>query len=235
MHLTIIEMILSSTIAISGSTSPSDTTLQNISSIANIVYSALTIAIVIVAIWSLALTRKQIEENKKQTLKTIYNQHRPILVCSYHPVEDTLLNRIPLPITNVGVGLALNIRVVLSYASTDAGETLQKGFILPSVLIPGEKEMITLNTPGLDNIPDKIGEYSFFPEDPDTSYNQRLVITYQDIFNRKHLSIFDGRLSTNWKPYVIEPDFKYGIDDVCADWTLLGKIQTKVTYSRPIY
>src|SRR5207245_9492727 len=106
------------------------------------------------------------------------------------------------------------------------GEKLQKGFILPSVLVPGEKEMISLNTPELNNIPDKIGKYSFFPEDTDTSYNQRLVITYQDIFNHKHLSIFDGRLSTNCKPYMIEPNFKYGIDDVCPDWTLLGKIQT---------
>jgi hypothetical protein len=66
------------------------------------------------------------------------------------------LNRIPLPIENVGVGIALNIRVVLSYASTDAGETLQKGFILPSVLVPGEKEMISLNTPELNNIPESI-------------------------------------------------------------------------------
>jgi preprotein translocase subunit SecG len=69
---------------------------------------------------------KQIEENRNQTVETIYNQHRPILVCSYHPVEDTLLSRVPLPIKNVGVGIALNIRVVLSYVSTDAGEKLQK-------------------------------------------------------------------------------------------------------------
>jgi hypothetical protein len=100
---------------------------------------------------------------------------------------------------------------------------LQRGFIIPSVLTPGADEQISLNTPDLKNIPNKIGKYSFFPEDPDSSYNQRLVISYQDIFNRKHLSIFDGRLSTNWKPYVIEPDFKYGIDDVCTDWTALGK------------
>jgi hypothetical protein len=231
MHLTIIGMIFASTFSMSGSYSSSDTTLQNISSIANIVYSALTVAIVVVAIQSLALTRKQIEENKKQTLETIHTQHRPILVCTSCPVEDTLLNSKPLQIKNVGVGPALNIRVVLSYASTNAGDKLQKGFIFPSVLVPGEHETITLNTPGLNNIPDKIGEYSFFPEGSDTSYNQRFVITYQDIFNHKHLSIFYGRLSTNWKPCVIKSNFKYGIDDVCADWTLLGRKQTKVTYS----
>jgi hypothetical protein len=171
----------------------------------------------------------------KQIEETIHNQHRPILVCPYHPMSDTSLKNSSMPIKNVGVGIALNIRVVLSYASTDAGEKLQMGFILPSVLAAGEKEMISLNTPELHNIPDKIGKYSFFPEDPDSSYKQRLVITYQDIFNCKHLSIFDGRGATNWKPCVIEPNFQYGIDDVCTDWTVLGKKQTKVTYSRRIY
>jgi hypothetical protein len=238
-----------------------DYVIQLVGVILTGVYVAATLAIVVITIWQSKATlaasdkhvheqikasekqsqaaidaiHEQIEENKKQTLETIHNQHRPILVCPYHPVPDTLLQHSPMPIKNVGVGIALNIRVVLSYASTDAGEKLQRGFIIPSVLAPGEKEMISLNTPELKNIPEKIGEHSFFPEDPDTSYKQRLVITYQDIFNRKHLSIFDGRLSTNWKPYVIEPNFQYGIDDVCPDWAALGKKQLNVTYSPRVY
>lgn len=282
MHLTIIGMVLTLTASLSNPTVSSDTPLQTISSIANIVYVGLTVVIVIAAIWSNALTRKQmnenktqseaalaasakqsqdaidavheqikasekqsqaaidaihkqIEENKNQTLETIHNQHRPLLVCTHPPVPDTSLQQLPMPIKNVGVGITLNIRVVLSYASNTRGEKLQSGFIISSVLAPGEAESIFFDPQGMRNMLDKIGEYSFFPEDPDTSYNQRLVITYQDIFSRKHLSIFDGRLSTNWKPYVIEPNFKYGIDDVCPDWTFLGKKELNVTYSKRIY
>src|SRR5258708_6681098 len=145
---------------------------------------------------------EQIEENKNQTLETIYNQHRPLLVCPSHPIADTSLKTITLPIKNVGVGITLNIRVILSYISNVSGDKLQVGYIISSVLAPGEKEDVFFDPHGMASMQDKIGEYSFFPDDPDTSYNQRLVITYQDIFNRKHLSIFDGRLSTNWKPYV---------------------------------
>jgi hypothetical protein len=235
MYLTIIGIISTLMASMLNSPVASDTLLQTFSYIANIVYVVLTAVIAIVAFRSLALTRKQIEENKNQTLETIHNQHRPILVCTYPPVPDTSLKHSPMPIKNEGVGIALNIRVVLSYTSNVRGEKLQSGFIIPSALAPGETEYASFDPQGMGNMLDKIGKYSFFPEDSDTSYNQRLVITYQDIFNHKHLIIFDGRLFTNWKPYVIEPDFKYGIDDVCADWTLLGKKTLNVTYSKPIY
>jgi hypothetical protein len=243
MHLTIISMM-------SNSNSTPDYMLQLVGVILAGVYVAATLALVVITIWQSKATltasakqsqdaidavHEQIEENKNQTLETIQNQHRPILVCTYPPVPDTSLQHSPMPIKNVGVGIALNIRVILSYASNVRGEKLQSGYIIPSALAPGETENVSFNLQRMGNTQDKIGKYSFFPEDPDTSYNQRLVITYQDIFNRKHLSIFDGRLSTNWKPYVIEPNFKYGIDDVCADWTLLGKKQLNVTYSNRIY
>ncbi len=106
------------------------------------------------------------------------------------------------------------------------GEKLQLGFIVPSVIIPGEKEDISIGAfvaSQIKNAQDKIGEYSFFPDDDDSSYNQRLVITYRDIFNRKHMSIFDGRTSTNWKLVALRSDYKYGIEDVCTDVVLLGE------------
>ncbi|HYT42041.1 MAG TPA: hypothetical protein VEP90_06825 [Methylomirabilota bacterium] len=131
-----------------------------------------------------------------------------------------------LPIKNAGSSIALNIRVVLSYNSSVMGEKLQLGFIVPSVIIPGEKEDISIGAfvaSQIKNAQDKIGEYSFFPDDDDSSYNQRLVITYRDIFNRKHMSIFDGRTSTNWKLVALRSDYKYGIEDVCTDVVLLGE------------
>jgi hypothetical protein len=69
-HLTIIGLLSALTVSLSGSPSSPDT-LQNISSIANIVYAGLTVAIVIVAIWSLAFTRNQMNENKTQFEATL--------------------------------------------------------------------------------------------------------------------------------------------------------------------
>ena len=71
-----------------------------------------------------------------------------------------------LPIKNAGSSIALNIRVVLSYNSS-VGEKLQLGFIVPSVIIPGEKEDISIGTSQIKNAQDRIGEYSFFPDDDD--------------------------------------------------------------------
>ncbi len=83
--------------------------------------------------------------------------------------------------------------------------------------------MVTLVPPSMKDIQDYIGEYSFFHEDSDSSYNQRLVLTYMDIYDRKHLSIFDGRLGTNWKLVVLRSNYTYGIEDVCTDEVLLNK------------
>src|SRR5260221_4232202 len=66
-YLAIIGMVLTLTTSMSDPASLPDNTLQTVSSIANIVYTGLTVVIVIVAIWSLALTRKQMRENKKQS------------------------------------------------------------------------------------------------------------------------------------------------------------------------
>jgi hypothetical protein len=239
--LTIVGRALSLTTGTSSSNSLPDTTLQNVSSIANIVYTLITLAILIVAIWSLALTRKQMRENKRQSdnaiaavrdqIKTselqaqeaLYNQHRPLLVCSYHPMAETTLNKMPMPIKNVGLGIALNIRGILSMASSINGSKFQTGFIISSVLTPNsEPEMVSINMLSMKGTLDKIGEYSFFPDDKDSSYNQRLVLSYYDIFNRKHLSIYDGRLGTNWKVYVLESNSKWSIEDVCSDLMILG-------------
>jgi hypothetical protein len=165
---------------------------------------------------------RQIEASERQAQEAIYNQYKPVLVCSYHPMAENSLRLQTLPIKNAGSSIALNIRVVLSYNSNVMGEKLQLGFIVPSVIIPGEKEDILIGASQIKDAQDKIGEYSFFPDDDDSSYNQRLVITYRDIFNRKHLSIFDGRLSTNWKLVALRSDYKYGIEDVCTDVVLLG-------------
>jgi hypothetical protein len=275
---TIVAIALTLTLNTSGSNSLPDTTLQNASSIATIAYTFINLIIVIVAIWSLALTRKQMRENKKQSnnaiaviheqikvsevqsqaaitaihdqieaskqqsqdaiaavheqikasemqaQETLYNQHRPLLVCSYHPMSETAMSNMPMPIKNVGLGIALNIRGILSITSSIWGQKFQTGFIIPSVLTPGsDPEMVSINPLGMKDVIDKIGKHSFFPDDKDSSYNQRLVLTYHDIFNRKHLSIYDGRLGTNWKVYRLETNFEWSIEDLCPDSIILSK------------
>src|SRR5205085_1809111 len=114
------------------------------------------------------------------------------------------------------------IRGILSIRSSIWGQKFQKGFILPSLLTPGGEELVTIDTHGMKDVIDKIGEHSFFPDDKDSSYNQRLVLTYYDIFNHKHLSIYDGRLGTNWKVYILETNSERSIEDVCPDSIILA-------------
>ena len=91
------------------------------------------------------------------------------------------------------------------------------------------KNLVQLSRIGLEfTVIDKIGEHSFFPDDKDSSYNQRLVLTYYDIFNHKHLSIYDGRLGTNWKVYILETNSERSIEDVCPDSIILSR----TTYGR---
>ncbi len=75
----------------------------------------------------------------------------------------------------------------------------------------------------MNDVIEKIGEHSFFSDNEDSTYNQRLVLTYHDIFNRKHLSIYDGRLGTNWKVCILETNFKWSIEDVCPDSMILKR------------
>ncbi len=173
---------------------------------------------------AIAAVHEQIKASELQAQEALYNQHRPLLVCSYHPMAETILNNMPMPIKNVGLGIALNIRGILSFASSINGSKFQTGFIISSVLTPGEEpEKVSINMLGMQGMVDKIGKYSFFPDDKDSSYNQRLVLSYQDIFNRKHLSIYDGRLGTNWKVYVLESNSKWSIEDVCSDLMILER------------
>ncbi len=155
---------------------------------------------------------EQIEASEKQNLETTYNQSRPLLVCIGVPNPEHMPNGLILG--NFGLGIATDIIGIVTYKSSNTGWSQQYLFRHQSVLAPNQKDTFYFDHGALTFNLLKIEGFSFFPEDKDTSYNIRLVVTYHDIFNRKHLSVFDGRPLDRWKQITLRSGVKESLDDL---------------------
>lgn len=198
------------------------------------IYVFLTLIIVVVTIWSawanskqardslaesqrqskaaIDAVNEQIKESKNQHQEMIYNQSRPILVCDGLPPSD--INKLDaFKIKNVGSGVATDIRCLLSIRSSSNGSPRQALMQPISVIVPGSDDQGQYQYRELKTFYNTIGEYACFTEDNDSTHNIRFLITYHDVFNRIHLSIFDGITLQTWKQIKLLSGISFEIEE----------------------
>ena len=184
---------------------------------ATIVLDILTLLIVIasfIAIYvnhkqtqkALAIAHEQIEQSKQPILIPI----SPLPLTAVVGELDFTVPNLSLDLRNVGTGVALNI-----WGALERPQNVQQrpfSFSNQSHLIQ-DKEIAVIFRMGqffsfIDN--DKIGEYNLWPSSDLTGMAQggnakrlkyacRLTLTYIDVFDIKHATIYDLTCDNEWK------------------------------------
>lgn len=150
---------------------------------------------------------KQMETSKLQAQDAIYNQIRPIIVCTSSPYQDAKLT-ISINLENVGFGVASDVWGFYNCEPIDESsdefppsEPPSYSFKQSMIFLPKKEMKVTL----VENderfpFPPSIEGYSIYPKkDSSASYQNRLLITYSDAFNNRYLSIFDYKNEYGWK------------------------------------
>jgi len=156
--------------------------------------------------------REQIESSKLQAQEAIYNQIRPIIVCTSPPFEDTK-HTISINLVNVGFGVANDVWGYYNCEFTEEpsddippSEPPSYSFKQSMVFLPNKETKVTL----IENderfpFPSSIEKYSLHPhKDSSVSYQNRLLLTYSDAFNNRYLSVFDYNHEYGWKQIASE-------------------------------
>ena len=172
---------------------------------------------------------RQITASERQTQETLFNQNKPVIILHSPTADSASAKRlrsanemltIDLDIENVGTGIASNIWSVASYPKSSLEADKQYTCNFRQVLVPHQKEDVSYYPRLYTFKTDEIEGYSFYPPDSAISqleiYWYRVVTTYYDIFNRKHLCIFDRTTGNRWEQVVFLSDIKESLDD----WTI---------------
>ena len=213
--------------------------------------SLLAVAVAVgIAIWSG-------RQSQKQSQQGLYHSAQPVLVVGSGHIRtqpslpslldwqasDHIIN-----IKNVGTGTAFNIMSVLHAPefTVENGQRYGHNCHRPWTS--------TMNSLGINdnelcvhNIADflffeentHIGSYSFLaPSHPDNpsihepTYICRVVVTYHDIFKRKHASIFDYDVDGNWTMQKILEDIQYDLYDLKRSKPTVPKVSLLKRFRR---
>jgi hypothetical protein len=175
-----------------------------------------------VAVWSLRDNHKQTREAQKQALEVQQDLHRPLIVPTTkivlilntgapikHP--DWNADQQPLTIQNVGAGIATNIQCCLLgwdehvTSGPPVGHRISRYIFDVDRPLSQDDDMKLTSRSSLTSAPlnkridgyvDGTRSTIEMVAPPDKS--ARLVITYQDIFQLKHASIFDYTVEGQW-------------------------------------
>lgn len=169
---------------------------------------------------SLDLARLQITENKKQSEATleastkqsqesIYNQHKPVIV-TVEAVEadnkiSTRLGHVPLiPLKNVGLGIAMNLWGTIGFKGAKHYSSVNALFLPPNnreVMAFDYQQSVGYPFSTFQTYADgKLISYDLYPPDENyVHYDQRLMLTYKDVFDNKYLVIYDHSIEFGWR------------------------------------
>lgn len=190
------------------------------------IYVFLTLVIAIAAIYSINQSRKQsqdtlkavyvqIDANKKQAQEALYAQNRPIIICMgfLNPIAMSS-QHVAITLNNVGLAVATNAWGILSFGAPP-GLYTPYSFAHPHIFVPNNSTEIAFNVAGkLTFKNSEIEGYSFAPQKLNSIvYIARAIITYQDIFNNKYLSIFDYNTDYGWRQITLQP-IAYTLDEI---------------------
>ncbi len=215
----------------------------NIIAIVSACVSAIAAVATVVAVWVAVIAirdnRKQAEETDQGTNRPLLVPEGILLLANEQNPKWLGWGEYQLTdlhIRNMGPGVALNIACVLYPPSTyvidgKPSENYQEEHWtcwLGSPIAPGEKvEELLRKGDGLFYAHRKYiqvhgREYTFnAPPEPlnklkekEPMHLARLIITYQDVFHRKHASIFDLLDKIGWKLVAFEEDIKEDLHDL---------------------
>lgn len=183
------------------------------------------------------LALKALEEGHNQFLEAQYNASRPLVVpvspdpSEQYEAEESVIvfdwnTTMFTTIQNVGTGIATNIWIALLPPAPMSESSSQYARRLGSPIAPGGDPLkvylhqdITLFKEN-----DSINDYSLcVPPDRTAGSTERadrfiarMSITYQDIFGRKHASIFDFSERGIWVNVAILPNIAHDLGDMDA-------------------
>jgi hypothetical protein len=196
---------------------------------ANLVLAGGAVASILFSSIQIRDSRKQIKEAREQAriaqaqaIESEQNLHRPLLVPS-GKIELSTLDQpdwgkpLAVTVSNVGPGVATNIRGWL-FGSIDFIGTLRTAsrykFALPEPIPHTGTAPCTAPSIQLAfSAEDKIGGYDLAAP---SKMSARLTLTYHDIFNNKHASIFDYYVwggEVRWKS-VAFPKVEQDLDEL---------------------
>jgi hypothetical protein len=178
-------------------------------------------------------TEKAQAEGREQFLQAQYNASRPLLIPAAGDLSEAREAEEPIPfewntslfvtIQNVGTGIATNIRMIVLPPAPAPEEVYPYVCRLSSPLPDRSDPVKVYLNPGATQYreSDRIQGYPLYPgpaqaagsADRPDHFLARLCITYQDIFGRKHASIFD---LSSWGIWV-SVAFLTGIDRELAE------------------
>jgi len=209
---------------------------------ANIISSiaaASTLAVVVIAYIAIKDNRKQARQTQFDSSRPLLVPEGILLLANEQNPKWLSWGEYQLTdlhIRNMGSGVALNIACVLYPPSTyvidgkpsDNYQEEHWTCWLGSPIAPGDKvEELLRKGDGLFSANRKYirrhgREYTFnAPPEPLNKLNEkepmhlaRLIITYQDVFHRKHASIFDMLDNIGWKQIAFEEDIKEDLHDL---------------------
>ncbi len=184
-------------------------------------------------------TQEALEEGRIQFLEAQHAAHRPLLVPivqfpgnpSISMISDEVNWNIPdksFWLRNVGTGIAMNIWGVLVQPETMPLPNIQYAGFVGAPLAPTDNslEVLFLRNRTILTRADKIGEYALCiprvsPEEQIDIQNgrgdkfiARLILTYHDIFGRKHASIFDFANRGVWVNRAFISDIAHDIGEM---------------------
>jgi|GEM_PF-6842337 len=163
---------------------------------------------------ALGAVHEQIDESKRQAQESIYVQIKPILVCTNLP-EIRGYTAVDLMIENVGLGVATDIWGFLNYDRSKSREYEQYNFVQSAVLAADKERTFHFLRRENNYKLKEIERFSFFPQNNgDIIYTMRLTITYHDVFNRKHLSIFDFSETFGWRQIILKSEVMQTLEEI---------------------
>jgi hypothetical protein len=178
------------------------TTLALLSVILTGVYVLLTLVIVIFTALANKTTRDALKANEKQAKEALLNQQKPVIV----PISELVVYHetdFRIDIQNKGTGIAMNAWGIIFNITKEQFFRFKSSYFL----VPDKTESIALIdiSIALDFLfpTRKFHGYSIFSENDTGKLGtvNRLMITYNDVFDNKYLVIFDWSQQLGWRQF----------------------------------
>ena len=199
---------------------------QLATNIINIIVAVATVAAVIIAFRAILENRKQARDDWKHTqqLAQAERQHQgmPVLVpiseiSNFTPLPNKTMPIQEITIQNIGNGAAFNIHCVLFFSLSNRYTSWNNGPVSASsswkiTLGQGQNNTVL----GMKNSVD--GKYHLY-NDNDPNYRAgRLTMTYRDLFDIQHVSIFDYLIPApreyRWVQVAIKSEIEKDLEDL---------------------
>ncbi len=167
------------------------------------VYVFLTLVIVIFTAFANKTTRDALKANEKQAKDALVNQQKPVIV----PISELVIYHktdFRIDMQNKGTGIAMNTWGIIYNITKEQFFRFKSSYFL----VPDKTESVALFDISGESLnflfpTREFHGYSIFPANDIGKLGtaQRLMITYNDVFDNKYLVIFDWSQQLGWRQF----------------------------------